>query len=98
MNKAQIINLVAKKTNVSIADTTKIINELQEAIVDAVVNNDDVIFTGFGTFTSQFREARTGRNPATNVKLEIAATTAPKFKPGKKFKDAVADSHIRNAK
>ena len=35
------------------------------------------------------RSARTGRNPQTGATMKIAASKAPKFKPGKAFKDAI---------
>ncbi|MBR3524433.1 MAG: HU family DNA-binding protein, partial [Lachnospiraceae bacterium] len=35
------------------------------------------------------RSARTGRNPQTGETMKIAASKAPKFKPGKAFKDAI---------
>ena len=44
---------------------------------------------GFGTFEAKKRGARVGRNPATKEAIEIPASTAPVFKAGKAFKDAV---------
>lgn len=44
---------------------------------------------GFGTFERRERAARSGFNPATNEKIEIAASKVPAFKPGKQFKDEV---------
>ena len=35
------------------------------------------------------RAARTGKNPATGATIEIPASKAPAFKPGKAFKDSV---------
>ena len=44
---------------------------------------------GFGTFEVKERAARTGKNPATGATIEIPASKAPAFKPGKAFKDSV---------
>ena len=44
---------------------------------------------GFGTFEAKKRNARIGRNPATKETIEIPESTAPVFKAGKAFKDAV---------
>ena len=46
---------------------------------------------GFGTFEVKKREARMGRNPKTKEPIPIAASKVPTFKPGKAFKDAVAE-------
>ena len=44
---------------------------------------------GFGTFKVAERAARTGVNPKTKAKIEIAASKAPAFKAGRALKDAV---------
>jgi len=48
-----------------------------------------VNISGFGTFAVSTRKARTGRNPKTGESIEIAASRAAKFKPGKTLKDEV---------
>ena len=50
-----------------------------------------VRLTGFGTFATKHRAARTGRNPATGATIQLAAKTYPTFKAGKGLKDRVAD-------
>ncbi|MFH1188588.1 MAG: HU family DNA-binding protein [bacterium] len=61
-----------------------------ETIIKTVSRGEEVAIAGFGTFRASKRAARTGINPKTGEKIQIAAKTAPKFKPGKVFKDAVA--------
>jgi nucleoid DNA-binding protein len=48
-----------------------------------------VNLVGFGNFKVVKRQARTGRNPQTGAEIQISASNAPKFVPGKAFKDAV---------
>ena len=50
----------------------------------------EVRVVGFGT---RHRPARPGRNPRTGESLEIQASTALAFKPGKSLKDAVNDGN-----
>jgi DNA-binding protein HU-beta len=50
---------------------------------------DDVRLVGFGTFLVTKRAASEGRNPRTGAKIDIAASTQPKFRAGKGLKDAV---------
>lgn len=47
------------------------------------------LFTGFGTFESRKRPARTGHNPATGATIGTPASAVPAFKVGKAFKDAL---------
>ena len=50
---------------------------------------EKVTLTGFGTFETVERSARTGINPATGEKILIPESKAVKFKAGKAFKEAV---------
>jgi DNA-binding protein HU-beta len=61
-----------------------------ETIIKTVSRGEEVAIAGFGTFRASKRAARTGINPKTGEKIQIAAKTAPKFRAGKVFKDSVA--------
>ncbi len=60
-----------------------------EAIVKSLSKGEEVAIAGFGTFRAMKRAARMGINPKTGEKIQIPAKTAPKFKAGKLFKEAV---------
>ncbi len=90
MTKNELIAAVAKKTGLKNTETTKAIEATLETVIKAVAKGDDVRLVGFGTFTQVKRAAREGRNPRTGATLKIPASKAPKFKPGKEFKEAVA--------
>ena len=64
-----------------------------EAVGEALANGEEVRIGGFGTFTAKSRPARTRRNPRTGENLEIQASTAPVFKPGKALKDVANDGN-----
>ncbi len=49
----------------------------------------DFTITGFGTFGTRRRKARTGRNPQTGARIQIPAMTVPTFRAGKGLKDRV---------
>ena len=90
MNKTELIAAVATKTGLTKKDTEATVSTALESIVAALAEGDKVQLPGFGTFEVKHREARTGRNPRTGETMEIAASNAPSFKPGKAMKDAVA--------
>ena len=58
-------------------------------IQNSVVAGDKVGLYGFGTFEPTERKARTGVNPQTKAKIQIAAKKGLKFKPAKALKDAM---------
>jgi nucleoid DNA-binding protein len=60
-----------------------------ETITKSLKRGEEVGITGFGTFKAVKRAARMGVNPKTGAKIQIAATTVPKFKAGKLLKEAV---------
>jgi len=45
--------------------------------------------TGFGTFVVVARKARTGRNPQTGAPIQIKASKAVRFRPGKELKESL---------
>lgn len=82
MNKAEMIDIVAAKASTSKAATATIVAAAIEAISEALAKGDSVQFIGFGTFSVQERQARTGRNPQTGKEMKIAAKKVVRFKPG----------------
>jgi DNA-binding protein HU-beta len=89
MNKADLINAVADKADLSKADAGRAVDAFIEVVTKALKKNDKVSLVGFGTFAIRKRAARTGRNPKTGAALKIAASKNPSFKAGKALKDAV---------
>ena len=90
MNKSELIEAVAAKTEMTKAAASRAVEAVLESIVETVAKGDTVSVIGFGSFESRKRAARTGKNPQTGEALKIAASTVPAFKPGKTFKDRVA--------
>ena len=88
MNKAQLINEVAKVT-CSKKEAELAIGATLAAIRKALKKGDTVTLVGFVTFRVSKRKARKGRNPQTGAVIKIAAKKVPVFKAGKGLKDAV---------
>lgn len=90
MTKDELVDAVAAKTDISKKDTERVINSVLESVTKELVDGGKVAFTGFGTFSVNRREARTGVNPQhPEQKIQIPAMNVPKFKAGKSLKDAV---------
>lgn len=89
MNKQELIKKIAVDTGVSQKQAGEVLDSAIQNIIDAVAAGDKVQFSGFGIFEARKRGARTGVNPRTKEKVEIPASIAPTFKPGKVFKSAV---------
>jgi len=89
MNKTELINAVAKAAELTRKDADKAVNAAFDAITAALKAGEKVQIVGFGGFETKERAARTARNPRTGEAIEIAASKAVAFKPGKALKDEV---------
>ncbi|WP_293009082.1 MULTISPECIES: HU family DNA-binding protein [unclassified Oscillibacter] len=90
MNKAELINAVAAKTEVSKKEAEAVIAATLDAITTAMKEGDKVQLVGFGSFEVKSRAERIGRNPKTKEEIKIPASKIPTFKAGKALKDTVA--------
>ena len=88
MNKTELLEAVAEKANITKKDAEACLNSFVGVVSDTLASGDKVQWTGFGTFELRERAARKGVNPATGQQIDIAASNAPAFKPGKAFKDS----------
>lgn len=89
MNKTELLNALAEKTELSKKDAEKVLNSFVESVTESLVAGDKVQLIGFGTFEVKARPARTARNPRTGEEIKIAASKAPVFKAGKALKEKV---------
>ena len=89
MNKTEYIEAVCKMSGLSKAQFSNILSIEQQVIVKELKKNGSVQLTGWGTYSSAKRPARTGRNPATGKAIKIPACKTPKFKAGALFKKGV---------
>lgn len=89
MNKADLVNLVAVRTELTKTEVSKVVDAAIDTIVDSVVEGKKVSILGFGSFEARERSARQGLNPKTGEKIKIPAKRVPAFTAGKQFKDKV---------
>lgn len=89
MNKAELVSAIAEKAELSKKDAEKALKAFMDTVEEVLVKGEKIQLVGFGTFEVQARAAREGRNPQTGKTMKIAASKAPKFKPGKALKDRV---------
>jgi DNA-binding protein HU-beta len=89
MNREDLVKLVSEKTGI----TSKAAEQAQKAVIEgissALEKGDSISLVGFGSFKVVERAAREGRNPSTGEKMQIPASRAVKFTPGKSLKERV---------
>lgn len=83
MNKAELIEAMAKDTGLSKKDCTVALNSFTDIVTKQLKKKEKVQLTGFATFETAKRAARTGRNPQTGEEMKIKAATVAKCKMSK---------------
>jgi nucleoid DNA-binding protein len=89
MNKADLIEKVAKDVEVSKRQAECAIDTLVDGITAELKKGGTATLVGFGSFKVAARKARTGRNPQTGAPIKIAAKKVARFTPGAALKKAV---------
>jgi DNA-binding protein HU-beta len=89
VNKNELIESVAERTGLAKSDAARAVEAVLGTLTEALKRGDAVALSGFGTFLSKERAARTGRNPRTGESIAIPASRVPAFKAGKGLKDAL---------
>jgi DNA-binding protein HU-beta len=89
VTKQEFVDAVADRAGMSKSEAGKAVEAVLDTITDTLRRGDAVTFTGFGKFSTSARAARMGVNPRTGEKVQIQATTVPKFSAGSALKSSV---------
>lgn len=96
MNKTELIDQVAKVTDLKKKEVTQVVDVLLATIKEALRAQEKVQLVGFGNFEVRSRPARKGRNPQTGETIQIAASLVPSFRAGKQLKEEVNQAAMAN--
>lgn len=89
MKKSDFITYISEKHTTTKAEAEKVIDIFTSSIIGALGEGNEVSLIGFGNFSVSKVAARAGRNSRTGEVVQISAYNQPRFKVGKKMKDAV---------
>ncbi len=89
MNKSDLIEAVAKETNLPLRKSEDIVNLIFDTMSNALINGDRIEIRGFGSFMVKKYEGYTGRNPKTGTEIKVSDKRLPFFKTGKDLKEKV---------
>jgi DNA-binding protein HU-beta len=89
MNKATLIEKIAKDAGITKVAAATAVDSLIHGVTASLKKNQKVTLVGFGTWGVSKRKARLGRNPQTGETIKIKASKTVGFKPGKKLKESV---------
>ena len=74
-----IIEAISENVGLSLSDSSLIIEEIFEFILNELEKGDDVKISSFGTFSVRHKKTRIGRNPKTGVEVPITERNVVTF-------------------
>ena len=89
MNKAELIETVARELGCSKAGAERSINAVLAGITRGLRRDREVLLVNFGTFRVNRRRARKGTNPRSGKPIRIRASRHVAFRAGKDLKASV---------
>jgi integration host factor subunit beta len=87
MTKAELVEEVARSTQLTKKHAEIIVNTVFDSIVHSLKEGEKIELRGFGSFRIRHRGPRLGRNPKTGERVEVPAKRIPYFKPGKELRE-----------
>ena len=92
MTKAELVDQVARTTQLTKKHAEIIVNTIFDSIVDSLRGGEKIELRGFGSFRIRNRGSRIGRNPKTGDRVEVPPKRIPYFKPGKELRELLNDN------
>ncbi|MFP5261011.1 MAG: HU family DNA-binding protein [Blastocatellia bacterium] len=90
MIKRDLIEQLAIKLGIPWSQAERYLNTFIKIIYDELRKNQEVMISGFGTFSVSHRESRIGVNPRPpHERITIPKLNTPKFVAGEGFKRAI---------
>lgn len=89
MTKADLINLVSEKANITRVKAESIVNTIFDSMVESLMKNDRIEIRGFGSFVNREYGSYKGRNPRTGEIIEVEEKKLPFFKVGKELREEI---------
>ncbi len=87
MNKSELIKTLADEANLSMEDSSMVVNTFVSCMKDSLLAGERVEIRGFGSFKVKEYEGYTGRNPKTGDKVSVEPKRLPFFRAGKELKE-----------
>jgi DNA-binding protein HU-beta len=94
MNKQELVKAVAGKTELTQVAVNKVLNALEEQVVENLQSGEKTQLTGFITVKPVYRAARKGFDPIKKEAMDIQPTVGVSAKAGEKLRKAVESLNV----
>ena len=90
MIRSELVHLLSLRFGqLAPSDSDAAVKVILDALSEALASGRRVEIRGFGSFQSNQRPPRTGRNPRTGARVAIPSRRVAHFKPGKALREAI---------
>ena len=89
MTRAELIEQLALRKDISIAASERIILTIIESVAETLISGGRIEIRGFGSFDLREYDGYSGRNPKSGAVVEVKPKKAIYFKVGKELKDRI---------
>ncbi len=89
MNKSELIEELANRSNLKLKVSETIVNLIVDNMKKALLDEKRIELRGFGSFHIEYYKGYTGRNPKTGESIEVGRKRLPFFKVGKDLKERI---------
>ena len=89
VTRADLIEALARRTNIQRTDATRLLGSMLEAIEEALVEGETVKLSRFGNFVARAKRQRIGRNPKTGEEVPITPRRVVTFRPSQMLREFV---------
>ncbi|WP_022663754.1 integration host factor subunit alpha [Desulfospira joergensenii] len=89
VTKTLIAEKIQDELDLSRTTTYEIMEEFLEIIKETIESGEDIMISGFGKFCVNEKQARKGRNPATDEEMTLPARRVVTFKCSGKLRELI---------
>ena len=89
ITKRDLIREIQEDTRLKKSDVSSVIDSFIRIVEESLKDGDSVQLLSFGTFKTEIRKPRIGRNVVKGETLHIPGKIIPVFKPGDRLKRVV---------
>jgi integration host factor subunit alpha len=94
LTKTVITEQIQNRLDLPRTTTYEVMESLLEIIKQTIENGEDIMISGFGKFCVNEKQARKGRNPATDQEMTLPARRVVTFKCSGKLRDLINSQNI----
>lgn len=89
LTRADLADAVYEQVGLSRSESSDLVDETLDLMIDGLVADDLLKISSFGTFQVRQKKARVGRNPKTGVEVTITPRRVVTYKASHVLKDRI---------